>query len=210
MKMEKGKQTTRDIQAEERRMQLLDTALTVFATKGFNHTSMRDLARKANISQGLIYHYFSGKEQLLEATLEYFSFLPQLKQILKEKRDRPLDEVAEVLAINFSSLLDQKSNLVKIFIQEAQLNSNVRKMWSNLCCEGASLLKEYIELHIQRGEIRPHNAEITARSLFSIIFMYHFTKDVFQFNIDREVFIKEALTNFLKGIEQVKTNDSLS
>lgn len=201
--MNSEKQTSRDIQAEERRVQLLETALSVFSNNGFDGTSMRDLAKKAKISQGLIYHYFANKEQLLEETIEYNSFLPLLRQILTDKRERPLNEVFEELARSFLNLLDKKSDLVNIFIQEAKSNSRVREMWDNLRRECVSLMQEYLEFHVQRGELRPHNTEVTARSLFAIIFIYYFTRDVFQTsNLTREDFIKEALNNFLKGIEK--------
>src|SRR5579871_543324 len=57
---EESTMTRRTQQAEERREQLIDTALRVFAEKGWDATSIPDLARAAGVAQGLMYHYFSN------------------------------------------------------------------------------------------------------------------------------------------------------
>jgi len=44
---------------------LVDTALKLFAEKGFEKTSIRSIAQEAGVSLGLLYNYFPGKEQLL-------------------------------------------------------------------------------------------------------------------------------------------------
>ena len=50
---------------EERRAQLLDIALKLFADEGYHNTTINEIARKAGISKGLIYNYFKSKEELL-------------------------------------------------------------------------------------------------------------------------------------------------
>src|ERR1041385_4982883 len=54
---------TRRQQAEQRRIQLLDTALEVFAAHGFDGTSVKDLAEAAGVTQGLLYHYFASRRR---------------------------------------------------------------------------------------------------------------------------------------------------
>jgi AcrR family transcriptional regulator len=201
MNMPIKKPNLRDAQAEERRLQIMKTALTVFASNGFKGTSIKNIAEAAGISQGLMYHYFPSKEDLLESTVEYYSFVPQLRQILVEANKRPINEVLYNIAAAFLEMLDAKANLVRIFMQEIDSNPVVKNAWSNLCREGVSLLKQYIERRITEGELKPHNTEVTARCLFGILFMYHFTRDVFRTsNVKREDFVKEALANLLNGI----------
>ena len=51
---------------EARRQQIMDAALEVFASKGFERATNKDIAQAANIkSPGLIYHYFKDKFDLL-------------------------------------------------------------------------------------------------------------------------------------------------
>jgi AcrR family transcriptional regulator len=50
--------------------QILNTALSLFCEKGYHSTSIEDIARQAEISKGLLYHYFKSKEEVLGALVE--------------------------------------------------------------------------------------------------------------------------------------------
>jgi len=49
---------------DERRDQILSSALLLFATKGLSATKISDIAVKTGMSQGLIYHYYKSKEEI--------------------------------------------------------------------------------------------------------------------------------------------------
>jgi AcrR family transcriptional regulator len=55
---------------EESRTAILQAALELFAENGFAQTSVAMIAKRAGISQGLMYNYFSGKDELLKAIFE--------------------------------------------------------------------------------------------------------------------------------------------
>ena len=55
---------------EQSRQQIKDSAFELFARYGYSDTSVSGIARKAGISKGLIYHYFSSKEEILHAIFE--------------------------------------------------------------------------------------------------------------------------------------------
>ena len=55
---------------ESRRKQIMDTALELFASDGYSHCSISQLASHAGISKGLMYNYFESKEALLVAIIE--------------------------------------------------------------------------------------------------------------------------------------------
>lgn len=50
--------------------QILNTALSLFCKKSYHSTSIEDIARQADISKGLLYHYFKSKEEVLAALVE--------------------------------------------------------------------------------------------------------------------------------------------
>ncbi|MEA2195488.1 MAG: hypothetical protein QOG42_1922 [Solirubrobacteraceae bacterium] len=60
----------RRLQRDERREQLLARATELFAEHGYEGLSMSQLAREAQISKALLYHYFPSKRRLFEAALE--------------------------------------------------------------------------------------------------------------------------------------------
>jgi len=193
---------TRKDQAEEMRLHILNTALTVFASKGYSKSSIKDLAKVAGISQGLMYHYFVGKEDLLMAAIEYHSFLPQLRQILSDNSRKPFREVMQEIAVKFLALIDSKSELLNILIQESQTNSEIKKAWGKILEEGTSLLQQFIRSRIASGEIREHNVRATAYSMFSTLVMFHFTRSVFNApQIPETDFINTVLDNLIQGIK---------
>jgi AcrR family transcriptional regulator len=53
-----------------RRQQIMDSAMHLFAKEGYGHCSISQLAEHAGISKGLMYNYFSSKEELLAAIIE--------------------------------------------------------------------------------------------------------------------------------------------
>ena len=54
----------------ERRDQILDTANTLFAERGYEEVSIEDIAKEAGITRGLIHHYFGGRKEVYIALLE--------------------------------------------------------------------------------------------------------------------------------------------
>jgi len=54
----------RNIAAEKRTL-ILDSAVTIFAHKGYHGTRISDIAKEAGIAYGLVYHYFKSKEEIL-------------------------------------------------------------------------------------------------------------------------------------------------
>jgi AcrR family transcriptional regulator len=55
---------------EERRKELIDTAGRLFIAQGYNQTSISDITRAVNVSQGTFYYYFDSKEDVLVAVME--------------------------------------------------------------------------------------------------------------------------------------------
>ncbi len=54
---------------EDRKAQIIDTALTLFAEKGFAGTRTREIAEAAGISETLIFQHFKTKDELIRAAL---------------------------------------------------------------------------------------------------------------------------------------------
>ena len=54
---------------DERRTQLLELGVALFATHSYDELSMARIAREAGISKALLYHYFPGKQEFFAATL---------------------------------------------------------------------------------------------------------------------------------------------
>ncbi len=73
----------------DRRRQILDAAIRVFARQGFHACRVSDIAREAGVAYGLVYHYFDSKEQVLnELFAERWSLLLAAIEELDRARSR--------------------------------------------------------------------------------------------------------------------------
>ena|ERR1700751_3758981 len=84
-------EAVRAARTSSRRRQVLDAAVKVMGQTGFHQMSMQDLATEANVSVGLIYKYFGGKEDLLLATILRIqdAFRDQLAPVMEAATDAP-------------------------------------------------------------------------------------------------------------------------
>lgn len=57
-------------EAEARKQEILDAAEQLFASKGFDHTSISDILKETGIARGTLYYHFKSKEELLDAVIE--------------------------------------------------------------------------------------------------------------------------------------------
>jgi AcrR family transcriptional regulator len=79
----------------EKQRQIIDTAEQLFADKGFEGTSVRDIAEEAGINVAMISYYFGSKEKLLETlfALRAEGTVQKLEAMLKDKVMNPLQKV---------------------------------------------------------------------------------------------------------------------
>ena len=65
--MSKKKTTTKTLKGDQTKALILETALEMFSERGYDQTTMRAVAQKANVSLGNAYYYFRSKEFLIQA-----------------------------------------------------------------------------------------------------------------------------------------------
>jgi AcrR family transcriptional regulator len=173
-----NKATPRRWQAEARRVQLIDTALGVFAAKGVEGATVKELSEAAGVAQGLLYHYFPSKEDLLRAALERHFFLPELRRIASPDRDRPVREVLVEVGEGFAAMLRAHRPLLQVMAREAPTNPAVAERVERAQRESVRLLSEYLESRVAAGELRPHDTQATARLLLYAVLMAHLTESL--------------------------------
>lgn len=188
--------TGRRQQAEERRTQLIDTALAVFAAKGVDGATVKDLSEAAGVAQGLLYHYFRSKDDLLRAALERHYFLPELQRITSHDRDRPAAQVLQEVATGFLAMLREHRHLVQVMVRELSSQPIIAERLERGQREGVRLLSGYLQSRVDAGELRPHDAEAAARLLMYAVVMAHLTET------PADPFVPTTVQTILHGISR--------
>jgi AcrR family transcriptional regulator len=155
-------------QAEWRRERLLDAALEVFVAKGCDGASVKDIAAAAGVTQGLLYHYFEGKDALLETLLRERGFLHQLRATLATAAGRPAAVVLPDMVRAYRRVLVDNTGLVTLFFS-ASTNRHVRAAMLEFVAEGQRLLTEYLDARVAAGELRPHDTRLFAQTLLAAV-----------------------------------------
>jgi AcrR family transcriptional regulator len=78
--------------AEDKRRRILDAAVQVFARRGFHTSRVGDIAEEAGVAHGLLYHYFSSKDEVLQTVFRenWSDLLARFEAV--EASDEPADE----------------------------------------------------------------------------------------------------------------------
>ena len=171
---ERSEPTRRDRQARETRAKLVETALDLFSRQGVDNTSIKDIAREAGVAQGLLYHYFAGKDDLLWGVLETHIFNPDLQQALSDEETRPAEDVLREVAQRFNAFLSERQPLMRLVLRELQTNERVRVLWEeSIRREVTVTLEDFLRERVSAGELRPHRVEVTAHMLlYGVVALY--------------------------------------
>jgi AcrR family transcriptional regulator len=143
--------------SEERKNQILDAAINVFAKSGFSDARMDDIVQESGISKGGLYWYFKSKDQIIFAVLdrmiqrEFDTFLSE-KNKLESARDQflLLIDLVEKDMGRFNFLMP----VLFEFYAMGLRNASVRKMLSKSLQSYIDLIVPIIEQGIANGEFR--------------------------------------------------------
>ena len=107
----------------EKQVQIMETAETLFAEKGFNGTSVRDIAEKAHVNLAMISYYFGSKDKLLEALFSYRGEYLKLKleTMLEDESVSALEKMNTVIDHYIEKVMKQQC-FSRIMVREQVLN----------------------------------------------------------------------------------------
>lgn len=99
------RRTTSSGSASERRDHLVKLAAELFARKGFQATTVREIADEAGILSGSLYHHFDSKETIVDEVLSTFlDDLVARYRVALESGGQPRDVLSEMVRIGFGTL----------------------------------------------------------------------------------------------------------
>lgn|SRR5215207_11293396 len=141
-----------DRQADRRR-QILDAAVKVFARNGFHRARVGDIAEEAGVAYGLVYHYFSSKEALLETIFRdtWTQMLARVREVEGSRADAS-EQVRQVTALLLRTWR-RDPDLVRVLVREVTRSPHVQQEIEEIT-EGMKALERIIERGQETGEFR--------------------------------------------------------
>jgi TetR/AcrR family fatty acid metabolism transcriptional regulator len=112
------------ISREDRRRQILDAAVRVFAAKGFTQCRVSDIAEEAGVAYGLVYHYFGSKDEVLDTLfLERWNVLLELIADI-DRQEIPARDKLYAIASFIVDSYRHDPDLMKVIIVEVTRAAN--------------------------------------------------------------------------------------
>jgi len=158
--------TDGSIVQEGKRKQILDAAVRVFARSGYHGSRVGDIAAEAGVAHGLLYHYFSSKDEVLETVFrENFGELLQRFRAV-EAADEPagdkLEGIAKILLRTWRNDPDLVTVMVRDVARSPQLQVQVDEVR-----EAFAIVQRVIERGQEEGSFR---ADVDARLASWIVY----------------------------------------
>jgi AcrR family transcriptional regulator len=150
-----------DVSAE-RRAQIIQAALACFTRKGYNNTTMDDIAEGSSLSKGSLYWYFKSKDELFEAALT--SFFTAFGQEAFGALEQSPTASAKLHALgqqmtHFVGAAEGLFNLFLEFWASSARRQEASRLWSDLLKEFEGVIVDIIEEGVRQGEFKPVDAE---------------------------------------------------
>lgn len=118
--METDKRMSRD----ERRIQILESAMKVFTEKGYANSTTLEIAKSAGISEVTLFRYFSSKKEIFLEGIEPILF-GSLKKALDNSNGCSLEEKLVYMLTERINYISEHREIIKLILKEASLLKEV-------------------------------------------------------------------------------------
>lgn len=118
--------TDGSIAHRQKRKQILDAAVRVFADQGYHGARVSDIAEHAGVAHGLLYHYFASKDDVLRTifTENWGELIARFRAV--EAADEPADEKLEGIAKILLRTWRNDPALVTVMVREVARSQQLR------------------------------------------------------------------------------------
>lgn len=157
---------------EDRRQDILEAGLKIFAQKGYNGSTTAEIARAAGVAEGTIFRHFTTKKELLIAVLEP-KVLEGIIQLDKEHAEDTPTEFFRCFLRNRMALIKGNEALFRLMFAEAQYHSEVREaLFKGILGQGISIIKPWFDQGVARGDFKDLPFVPTIRSFMGMVMIY--------------------------------------
>ncbi len=137
----------------DRRRELLDAAVRVFAREGFHTSRVGDIAEEAGVAHGLLYHYFRSKDEVLQTIFGETWQLLQADTERIEAAEVPLEEQLRRFARIYLGSWLTRPDLIRVLVREVARSRDVGERVGEIRGVLAALTR-IVAAAQARGEVR--------------------------------------------------------
>jgi AcrR family transcriptional regulator len=147
--------TARTQAARDKRRQILDAAVRVFARRGFHACRVSDIADEAGVAYGLVYHYFSSKDEVLDTVfLERWNVLLDVIREADGADGAARDKLERIAGFIVDSYAHDPDVMKVIIVEVTRAANSFGRTHLAKIREAYGLIGEIVAKAQARGEFR--------------------------------------------------------
>jgi AcrR family transcriptional regulator len=174
--------TQQRFSAEDRRHQILHVATELFASKGYEGATTREIAKRAKVNEAIIFRHFPTKDELYWAVIEAKcqqsakkSFMADILQAGHSVRDTFV-----TLAETILRRREKDQTLTRLLLFSALENHRLsQRFFQSYIADYYEALGDYIQQRIDAGEFRKLDPQLSARGFLGMVVYHSLIQDLF-------------------------------
>jgi len=154
----------RELARREREEHILDAASAVFAQKGYNGATIRDISSLAGLADGTIYNYFENKFDLLIGILSRLAELEQLPDELLHGLEGNVQDFFVSAFEHRLSGIERGEEMLQAILPQVLVHPGLRERFFRQYVQRiATMLEGYVAAQVERGQLRPVDPQMVVR-----------------------------------------------
>ena len=152
----------------QRRLQLIEVARGLFAERGFEGTSIEEIAQRAGVSKPIVYEHFGGKEGLYAVVVdrEMETLLEMVTSSLT--KNRSLYRIQQV-ALALLTYMEERTDGFRILVRGDSVNTGETATYSSLLTDAISQVEHLLVGDFERRGFDPKLASLYAQALVGMV-----------------------------------------
>jgi len=187
------------------RSEVLSSAKSVFARKGYRGTTVSDILKDAGIARATFYKHFSNKRQVLfEIITGVFRALYEAvgDMLSVEDADLLVSNLRASLALSYRLFLDNR-NVIRVYFQEPyRSDPTFYAIWDDFERRMLALFTEFLKRGVSDGIFRPVDTGLVSRAMFLVFLQVPYSDVLFggMVEIDIDNLADEMVGFVMKGL----------
>jgi AcrR family transcriptional regulator len=180
---------------------ILESAMKLFADRGFSGTTTKEIAEKACVNEALIFRYFYTKRDLYGSIIEKkINEEPGIEEPLKRYRETKDDSyIFRSIALRMFDKCGKDPDFIRLLHYSALEGHELSDMFFDTYVEYInSLLSEYINVRISDGAFKNINPLIAARAFIGMVINYIIVQELFREKRKGDIKLEDLVESFVR------------
>jgi len=195
----------RDAFYEARRQELAQVALKLWAERGYDKTSVAEIAREAGVAKGTFYLYFETKRSLLLDVLRRNSLVPNALTLIDDLQHASLEVAVSGFVRGAWRHLSEHRDLVLVVMRELPTHlEEAREVIERVVVPSNEAVAGYLESHITTERAAELSSVISVRALIGMVLVVFISQELLGAGrllpVDPDDITKTITELFLRGV----------